>query len=530
MAEAVLFQMRRGGLISALILSMFFLGIWLRLLAWRQTETLRVEKDVVNGFYWGGEAVFEGRKLAGNSAAQDSWVSFFKGYFALYDQVKGDACENHYHLDYPPLRLLVMSLWANHELEKPADAGVGRPEDVKPLLLFNLSCEVTTAVGIFLLVRSWLAGAKTSSRWLRGIGAERRGWLCGMAAACVAWLEPSLILDAHAWPQWDVWCLPFFLFAALSASTGRWLCCGCLLAFGAMFKGQLLIVAPFFVMWPAAEKQWANVSRVLAGFSATVAIVASPWLLRHPSACFSVIGATAAFCALLLTRELPNKKTWLCGFFAAATLVAGILGHGSFAWAETGFLYGAEEYPYVVVGRCYNLPALLKYLASLLEEARPAHDFGGAQVAAPKHMHSHAVIILIWISRLIYMGALWLCACGASRLARNRDPRILIALATPWLLMFALLAQIHERYLMWGAVVSATALGVNARLSLIHFLFSAASSVMIVHVMLIDKGITADLPLIHFLDQTTPWGSLLVLLGVGIYLWESCSERRLGLR
>ena len=32
-----------------------------------------------------------------------------------------------------------------------------------------------------------------------------------------AWLEPSLILDAHAWPQWDVWILPFYLFATLAA-------------------------------------------------------------------------------------------------------------------------------------------------------------------------------------------------------------------------------------------------------------------------------------------------------------------------
>jgi len=26
-----------------------------------------------------------------------------------------------------------------------------------------------------------------------------------------------MILDAHGWPQWDVWILPFYLFAALAA-------------------------------------------------------------------------------------------------------------------------------------------------------------------------------------------------------------------------------------------------------------------------------------------------------------------------
>ena len=45
-----------------------------------------------------------------------------------------------------------------------------------------------------------------------------------------------------------------------------------------------------------------------------------------------------------------------------------------------------------------------------------------------------------------------------------------------------------ERYLVWGAVVSAVALGVSVRLSIIHFIISAASTAMIVHVMLVDKS------------------------------------------
>jgi len=71
----------------------------------------------------------------------------------------------------------------------------------------------------------------------------------------------------------------------------------------------------------------------------------------------------------------------------------------------------------------------------------------------------------------------WPCgARGAARYLQNRDPRALIAIATPWLLMFALLGQMHERYLMWGAVVSTVALGVSIRLSIVHFIISAAST------------------------------------------------------
>jgi hypothetical protein len=64
-----------------------------------------------------------------------------------------------------------------------------------------------------------------------------------------------MILDAHGWPQWDVWIVPFYLLTALAASTKRWFWCGCLLAAGAMLKGQLLFVASFFVLWPLWQKK-----------------------------------------------------------------------------------------------------------------------------------------------------------------------------------------------------------------------------------------------------------------------------------
>jgi hypothetical protein len=137
----------------------------------------------------------------------------------------------------------------------------------------------------------------------------------------------------------------------------------------------------------------------------------------------------------------------------------------------------------------------------------------------------HLHLTLQWGLRLIYLGTLALCAGGAARHLRNRDPRVLIAIATPWLLMFALLGQMHERYLMWGAVVSAVALGVNVRLSIVHFLISAASTAMIVHVMLIDKKLDATLPAIGLLDGIRPYASALVLACVAIYLWDTLGLR-----
>ena len=91
--------------------------------------------------------------------------------------------------------------------------------------------------------------------------------------------------------------------------------------------------------------------------------------------------------------------------------------------------------------------------------------------------------------------------------------------------MFALLAQMHERYLLWGAVVSAVALGVSLRLSLIHFLFSVMSSAMITHVLLIDKKLAPTLHAIDLLYRVQPIASWALLAAVAIYFREVLSTR-----
>jgi hypothetical protein len=130
-----------------------------------------------------------------------------------------------------------------------------------------------------------------------------------------------------------------------------------------------------------------------------------------------------------------------------------------------------------------------------------------------------------WTLRVLYLGTLALCARGAARHTRNRDPRGLIAIAAPWLVMFALLGQMQERYLVWGAVVSAVALGVSVRLSAIHFVISVASTAMIAHVMLIDKKLDATLRVINLLHNVRPYASGVVLICAAVCLWDALPVR-----
>jgi hypothetical protein len=324
-----------------------------------------------------------------------------------------------------------------------------------------------------------------------------------------------MILDAHGWPQWDVWIMPFYLLAAFAALKNRWFCCGCLLAAGAMLKGQLLFVAPFFVLWPLWQERWTDALRVLAGFAATIALLVSPWLLRNPAAWIAVTLASGVTSIIFLQRRSPNAGAWICGIAAVAVFMAGLFDGGSFAWLQIGFLYGSEHYPYLFISSCYNLPLLLADFGWALKDPFWSPAFGSL----------HFTLTPQWALRLFYLGALALCALGAARHDRHRDPRLLIAIAAPWLLMFALLGQMHERYLVWGAVVTAMALGVSVRLSALHFIISVASTAMIAHVMLIDKKLGPTLRAIDVLNGVRPYASILVLACVAVCFWNMLSTR-----
>ena len=255
-------------------------------------------------------------------------------------------------------------------------------------------------------------------------------------------------------------------------------------------------------------------------FAATAAMIVSPWLLRTPEAwiAFAAVGTISVF--LSLWYKLPHRGTWLAGTLGGASFVIGAFAGGSFAWFEIGFLYGTKHYPYLFISSCYNLASLLAGAGWSLKDDLLSVDLG------PVHFH----LTLQWALRLFFLTTVVLCARGAARHVRNRDARVLIAITAPWLLMFALLGQMHERYLVWGAVVSAVALGVSVRLSIIHFFISIASTAMIVHVMLVDKKLDATLRAIDVLHNIRPYASVLLLVCVGFYFWDALGWRVPALR
>jgi hypothetical protein len=269
-------------------------------------------------------------------------------------------------------------------------------------------------------------------------------------------------------------------------------------------------VAPFFVLWPLWQKRGLSALRVVAGFTATAALIVSPWILRTPGAWIAFVVVAGASFLVGLRHKLPHKSAWLAGILGCAAFVIGAFTGGSFAWFEIGFLYGTKHYPYLFISSCYNLASLLAAAGWSLKDDLMSGHVGSV------HFH----LTLQWALRLFFLATVALCARGAARHVQNRDARVLIAITAPWLLMFALLGQMHERYLVWGAVVSAVALGVSIRLTVVHFIISAASTAMIVHVMLVDKKLDATLRAIDVLQGVRPYASVLVLLCVALCFWD----------
>ena len=498
------------------IFALFLGGVQLRRWTGQNTRHVRYQHDIVNAFYWGQETLKEARRLSPEDGSANSWTGLFRGYLALYDRVKEEAYNNDYGLDYPPLRLLTMAIWSKEVRDGFPWVDNEHPKLVNPLLKINLVCELVSAAAIFFLVRLCVQRSVTralnladlviartsrlnlrSRRGQRGVARTIHDPRCARLAT-VGCLDPA-VLSLRRARRFKKSLVLVRMFAGVGRNAQR----------TAAIRGA--VFCPLATMAKTMDECASHASRV----HGNAALIVSPWLLRTTGAWIAFAAVAGASLLVVLRYKLPHKGAWLAGILGCAAFVIGAFTGGSFAWFEIGFLYGTKHYPYLFISSCYNLASLLAAAGWSLKD-----DLLSAHVGS---VHFH--LTLQWALRLFFLGAVALCARGAARHLRNRDPRVLIAITAPWLLMFALLGQMHERYLVWGAVVSAVALGVSVRLSIIHFIISAASTAMIVHVMLVDKKLDATLRAIDVLHGIRPYASVLVLVCVALYFWDALGWR-----
>jgi len=513
-------------------------GLRIRRAAWDFSAGAHFKGDVNNALYWGRE-------------------SAESGLFHLYDAVDDHTIsEPNRKIDYPPLRLVMAAAWWRwvHRHYPDATQWVDDYDFTAPMLRLNTLAELASCALVFVLIWLWRR---------RQAGAPPPGMFVGvwaaMAGALLFWFNPAIIWNAHCWPQWDVWPTPFFLGAVLLASLDWWMAAGICLALGVSLKGQILLGAPVLLVWPIVRLQFGSALKLSAGFLLATLLIAVPWM--HPGAAawiWSVAVAVGIACVLPITLELKLPRRAAMGLAAAGMALAwpwhtagaglmlqaapvGLLGlivlsrwlpfrlrggalalaigmfilllmplfDASAAWFTYGFEYGTEKYDFMVTGSgAFNVPKMLRVYCDWPQKVSDPVTLGllGAQVT------------FTTFTRIVYGICLALCGIGAAVHDGRREARFLASMVAPWLLFFMILTQMHGRYSIWAAGLSALLAGVGSGMALLGVLVSIVSLLgMVENQLLFSRDWSpGTLELLRNCDPGLGW---VLVLSALIYLY-----------
>ncbi len=493
-------------------------GVRLRWNLWEWTQPIRFVGDINNGFNHGRRA--------------SEW-----GYLNVYERLKPEP--GRATIDYGPLRLGVMSAWVSWLKSNDYPTTDYRSDDVQktrayhaPLLNFNMTMELLAAVAAFLLV--WHVRR-------RSIDPAQHAWALPLSllAALLVWFNPASMLEAHAWPQWDVWPMPFFLFALYCGLRRWWLAAGLLIGFGSMFKGQILMVGWTIPLWAFCMGDWRGALRTIVGVFAAIMLVGSPWALSnydeatklriiHPAAIGITVLATLA--AILVPRRF--SPALVCFAIATSLYVSMSWLGGTDYWYRSALDVGTWHFHTMRMGPTSNLPAILEtqwqWQIDDLLFTLPAFAYRDSAGAEGLRIGGDITMRTLLLS--IYFGLSALCAVRAAFLDRGRDTRVLLALSIPWLLFFVIPCQVHERYLVFVSMCAATWVACGAGVTLIGVVLTVVAFMHVIVCMIGSNGIDwvgmegmYDSPfgfIRRLIDPTNPGIAWLLLLAVLILLYN----------
>jgi len=442
-----------------------------------------------------------------------------------------------------------------------------------PLLRFNTAMELLAACAVFMISRQWAHRDQlrrdVPNRWLR---AE---WLALLGFA-LAWFNPASFLSAHGRPTWDAWVAPFFLWAIWLCAKDRWFLAGCLIGIGTMFKGQQLVVAPVFLLWPLMGLRLGAIGRFVLGCALAGALIVSPWivgprplpigfvvavsllpvvawlLVRYwkpsskrfgflprraklggsrtveasPDAQASPLGSPHAASpesrsAEAVARSAFRPVLWLTAMFLTLALASCVpLFDGSMDWYRIAFVYGADKFTDLEIGGASSLAGILQHSWQWTVNSPVPICAIGSYTPTISHLLIAAFTLLILP-----------CCWAMRRYERSGDARFVLAMAAPWIVYFAVFPKMHERYLLWGALAACCSTIVGAGPVLLAILFSILSTMMSIYQMLprdrTDEFLTELSPragrmVYDFIRPTYPGIGWAVLLATAVWVWIAC--------
>ena len=249
----------------------------------------------------------------------------------------------------------------------------------------------------------------------------------------------------------------------------------------------------------------------------------------------AAVAALAAVAWVVPVRSLGHvAATWV----AAALFVCCPAFGGSRQWFLTGIAHGTTARTAMSNGDNNNLADLLNTvwgwrLEDPVPHTLPPGRAGAAVVTFLRSIDRHVDLPasgatglpLKYVLVIVWLGLTAACAAGAASHDRRRDARFLLAMATPWVVMFAVLGQMHQRYLLWGATLTAGAAAVSPGLVLLHLLLSVVSATQELVDMMANVHHT-DNDLYRLAHGWTPGMGWAVLLTAGVFVYGSVTTTR----
>jgi hypothetical protein len=223
-----------------------------------------------------------------------------------------------------------------------------------------------------------------------------------------------------------------------------------------------------------------------------------------------LLGVGGAVAAMLL---LPRRAVVYCAamIVGVTILISVPRFDGSFAWAKIS-AYGARKYPTMATAGTMNLCALLETHFGWHNELAPV------SIPLPFVDGGDYRVPLKSLLSTIYALAMVPCGIGAAVYFRRNDPRVLIAIVAPWVLFFALLPQLHSRYLIWGASFSCLFLALDWGMILLCGVLTWLSWSMIAFFLLRQDASywPAALKLVRGMNDDVAW-MVLAIAAVLVY-------------
>ena len=316
----------------------FWQGMQLRQQIFLRRTSIPEQMDIELAFQRGA-AVMRLARQSSNGAVP-TWRQFWSGYVSLYPSLEANG--NRQNLDYPPLRLLVVSLWVRHVQSLQAGAvsqslPQSDPNCISPLLNLNSTCGAMAAVGMFFLV--WVCMARQercagppvpphAGTCAAGYPWRRLWWACAPLAGAAFWVLAAHALRREQWPGGFGLAAMGLLFIVLVASTRSWPVpfrywgCGLIAAILLWLNAALLIDGYLWIQWDV----WLLPAFVWAALLATL-----DWWL--PAGILIAVGGMLKGQMFLVAPlfvlwpvfagRISAALRWLAGFAIASAVVLG---------------------------------------------------------------------------------------------------------------------------------------------------------------------------------------------------------------